>query len=72
MNWIRECVPCTVAATARARAVFPVPGASSSNKCPSANIVTRANLTTSSLPNRARPTLPTIRANVSANQAAFS
>ena len=45
VNWIRECVPSMVALIARAKAVLPVPGASSSRRCPPANIVVSARRT---------------------------
>ena len=35
MNWMRLCVPWTVAASARASCVLPVPGKSSRSMCPS-------------------------------------
>ena len=72
MNWIRLLVPWTVAAKARASAVLPVPGASSSSRCPSARRQVTANRMTGALPRRASPTLSTIRAKVPANHAAFS
>lgn len=71
MNWMRLWLPWTVAAMARARAVLPVPGASSSREMPSASRQVRASLITDALPS-ARPTLSVSLAKVSANQAAFS
>ena len=35
VNWMRFCVPCTVLAIAFANIVLPVPGTSSSRRCPS-------------------------------------
>ncbi len=68
VNWMRECVPCTVAAMARASAVLPVPGASSKSRCPSANMQVSAKRMTSSLPRSALPTLSVILVKESANQ----
>ena len=72
MNWMRLWLPCTEAAMARARAVLPVPGASSSSRCPSESKQVSASRTTGALPSSAWPTLSTIFAKVSANQAACS
>ena len=69
---MRERVPWTVAASARAKAVLPVPGASSSRRCPSESMVVRAKRMTSCLPSKASPTLSTMREKVSANHVAFS
>ena len=72
VNWIRLWDPWTVAAMARARAVFPVPGASSSRRCPSVSRQVSASRTTGALPSTACPTLSVSLANESANHAAFS
>src|SRR5699024_4446230 len=72
VNWIREWLACTVAATARAREVLPVPGKSSSSRCPPESRQVRVSRTTWSLPSTAAETLPTRRVKVSANQAAWS
>ena len=53
VNWIRLWLPCTEAAIALARAVFPVPGASSSNRCPSASMQVSARRITGALPSNA-------------------
>src|SRR5699024_11975097 len=72
VNWIREWLACTVAATARANEVFPVPGKSSSSRCPPDSRQVKVNRTTCDLPSTAADTLATSRSNVSANQAAWS
>ena len=61
VNWMRFQVSSTVAAMARAREVFPVPGTSSMSRCPSARRQMTACLMTSSLPWMTRPTLVTSR-----------
>src|SRR6478609_10660655 len=72
VNWIRELVPCTVSARARASEVFPVPGKSSSSRCPSASRQVTASPIGRGLPRTAWPTLATSLPNVSANQDACS
>src|SRR6478752_1852387 len=72
VNWIREFVPCTVAASALASEVLPVPGKSSSSKCPSDSRQVTASEMVRGLPSTAWPMLPTSEENVWANHWAWS
>src|SRR5699024_5171743 len=72
VNWMREWLACTVAATARASEVLPVPGKSSSSRCPPDSRQVRVSRTTCDLPSTAADTFATSRSNVAANQAAWS
>ena len=72
MNWIRDCLPCTVFASALASDVLPVPGTSSSSRWPCETRQVSASRTTWVLPTTACSTLPTSLLNVWANQAACS
>ena len=72
VNWMRELVVRTAAASARASWVLPVPGTSSSSRCPPLSIVVTTSRTTFALPTTATPTAETIRSKVSANHAACS
>src|SRR3954469_25630853 len=72
VNWMRLLEPCTVAASARAREVLPVPGASSNSTWPSASMAVKVSRMTCSLPSTACPTLATSFSNVPANHSACS
>src|SRR3989440_5387692 len=72
VNCMRAWDPLMVLASALASEVFPVPGKSSSNRCPSDSRQVNASRTTKSLPRIAPLTLATIRSNVSLNRAACS
>ena len=72
MNWIRLCVPCTELAIALASEVFPVPGKSSSSRCPSESRQVSASLTMCCLPSTACSTFVTSAPNARANQLACS
>ena len=69
-NWIRACEASTVLASARASMVLPVPGKSSSSRCPPVTRQASASRTTWSLPSTARSMLPTARSNPSRTQSA--
>jgi hypothetical protein len=69
---MRLCVPWTLAASARASWVLPVPGTSSSRRCPSESRHVRASRVTCSLPRIAFWTLATSESKVLANQATWS
>ena len=72
VNWIRECDPDMTAAMARARAVLPVPGASSSRRWPPASMVVRARRMVGTLSSRATETPSTSPAKVWAKRVASS
>ena len=72
MNWIRVLVPCTVPASARASWVLPVPGKSSSRRCPSESMQVSASRITWSLPSTAFSTFCTIWVNACSNHWACS
>ena len=72
MNWMRLLVPCTVLAIARASWVLPVPGKSSSSRCPSESMQVSASRMTCCLPRTAWSTLSTIWVNAWANHWAWS
>ena len=72
VNWMRLWFPCTVCAIERASVVLPVPGKSSSSRCPSASMQVTESRIASVLPRITRSMLRTIDANVSENQRAWS
>src|SRR5690606_17925062 len=72
VNWMREWLACTDAASARASEVLPVPGKSSSSRWPRENRHVSASRTTCSLPSTACSTLATRRPKASANCCACS
>src|SRR6476469_1596378 len=65
---MRLCVPCTVADSARASCVLPVPGKSSRSMWPSESRPVSARRVTCYLPRTAFSMLPTSSSNVCANQ----
>src|SRR6476661_2215852 len=70
VNWIREVVPEMVAASALASVVLPVPGTSSSNRCPSETRQINDSLMASGLPTSARPMASVTAEKRPANRAA--
>ena len=72
MNWIRELVPCTVLAIDLASTVLPVPGTSSSRRCPPVSMHVIASRMVWVLPLMATSTLSTSWPKVSANHADWS
>ena len=64
--------PCTVLERARASWVLPVPGKSSSSRCPSESMQVNASRMTCSLPSTALSTLATMAPKVSVNHCACS